>query len=144
MCISHGVVEMALAYPERWFDRLTTNGTGCISGHNLPDQKPTGWLNSEVPERIVSAMSVYWKTMRRGQNLMIDDTSGLEEVIGGYRENKSSIDAYARTMGYEPDRSRKGFDTVEDAKAFVESFTPWELFGARDLTVEPEVRPISD
>ena len=89
-------------------------------------------------------MSVYWKTMKRGQNLIIEDTSGLEEVIGGYRENKSGIDAYARTMGYEPDRSRKGFDTVEDAKAFVESFTPWDIFGVRDVTVEPEVRPISD
>jgi hypothetical protein len=89
-------------------------------------------------------MSVYWKTMRRGQNLIIDDTSGLEEVIGGYRENKSGIDAYARTMGYEPDRSQKGFETVEDAKAFVESFTPWDLFGVRDMTVESEVRPIAD
>ncbi|GIT69421.1 MAG: hypothetical protein Ct9H300mP27_05250 [Chloroflexota bacterium] len=71
--------------------------------------------------------------MKRGQNLIIDDTAGLEEVVGGYRENKKGIDAYARTMGYEPERSRKGFDTVEDAKAFVESFTPWDLFGPRDI-----------
>ena len=82
--------------------------------------------------------------MKRGQNLIIDDTSGLEEVIGGYRENKSGIDAYARTMGSEPERSRTGFDTVEDAKAFVESFTPWDLFGPRELTVEAETRSISD
>jgi hypothetical protein len=103
-----------------------------------------GKANSDVPERIVNAVSVYWRNMKRGQNLIIDDTSGLEEVIGGYRENKSGIDAYARTMGYEPERSRKGFDTVEDAKAFVESFTPWDLFGPRELTVEAESRPISD
>ena len=89
-------------------------------------------------------MSVYWRTMKRGQNLIIEDTEGLEEVIGGYRENKSGINAYARTMGYEPDRSRSDFDSVEDAKAFVESFAPWDLFGARDVTVETEVRPISD
>ena len=82
--------------------------------------------------------------MKRGQNLIIDDTAGLEEVVGGYRENKKGIDAYARTMGYEPERSRKGFDTVEDAKAFVESFTPWDLFGPRDIGVEHEVRPISE
>lgn len=82
--------------------------------------------------------------MKRGQNLIIDDSQGLEEVIGGYRENKSGIDAYARTMGYEPERSRKGFETVEEAKAFVESFTPWDLFGPRDVTVEPDARPISD
>jgi len=89
-------------------------------------------------------MSVYWRTMKRGQNLIIEDTEGLEEVIGGYRENKSGINAYARTMGYEPDRSRSDFDSAEDAKAFVESFTPWDLFGVRDATVEQEVRPISD
>ena len=89
-------------------------------------------------------MSVYWRNVKRGQNLIVDDTAGLEEIVGGYRENKRGIDAYARTMGYEPDRSRKGFDTVEDARAFVESFTPWDLFGDRDATVEPEARPILD
>ena len=89
-------------------------------------------------------MSVYWRTMKRGQNLIIDDTAGLQEVIGGYRETKNGIDAYARTMGYEPERSRKGFDTVEQAKAFVESFTPWDLFGPRDIVVEEDVRPISE
>ena len=89
-------------------------------------------------------MSVYWRNVKRGQNLVVDDTSVLEEIVGGYRENKSGIHAYARTMGYEPDRSRKGFDTVEDAKAFVESFSPWELFGAQGVTVESEARPILD
>ena len=89
-------------------------------------------------------MSVYWRNMKRGQNLIIDDSQGLDEVIGGYRENKSGIDAYARTMGYEPERSRKGFDTVEEAKAFVESFTPWDLFGPRDVMVAPDARPISN
>ena len=74
--------------------------------------------------------------MKRGQNLIIDDTAGLEEVVGGYRENKNGIDAYARTMGYEPERSRKGFDTIEDAKAVVESFTPLDWFGPRDIAVE--------
>ena len=82
--------------------------------------------------------------MKKGQNLIIEDDAGLEEVIGGYRESKKGIDAYARTMGYEPERSRKGFDTIEDAKAFVESFTPWDLFGPRDLMVEQGVRPLSD
>ncbi len=87
-------------------------------------------------------MSIYWRNVKRGQNLMMDDTAGLEEVIGGYRENKSGISAYARTMGYEPERSQKGFDTVGDARAFVESFAPWDLFGPRDATVEPDARPM--
>ena len=89
-------------------------------------------------------MSVFWRNVKRGQNLVVDDAAGQEEIIGGYRENKRGIDAYARTMGYEPDRSRKGFDTVDDAKTFVESFSPWELFGAQDVTVEPEARPMLD
>ncbi len=89
-------------------------------------------------------MSVYWRDMKRGQNLIFDDDAGLVEVIGGYRDTKRGIDAYARTMGYEPDRSQKGFPTVEDAKTFVESFSPWELFGAQDVTVEPEARPLLD
>ena len=89
-------------------------------------------------------MSVFWRNVKRGQNLMMDDTAGLEEVIGGYRENKSGISAYARTMGYEPERSRKGFDSVEDAKAFVESFNPWDLFGPRDAVVEAEGRPMAE
>jgi hypothetical protein len=89
-------------------------------------------------------MSVFWRNVKRGQNLMMDDTAGLEEVIGGYRENKSGISAYARTMGYEPERSRKGFDSVEDAKAFVESFNPWDLFGPRDAVVEVEARPMAE
>ena len=89
-------------------------------------------------------MSVYWRNVRRGQNLVIDDDEGHEEIIGGYRESRRGIDAYAKTLGYDPDRSKKGFETLEDAKAFVESFSPWELFGAQGVTVDPEVKPILD
>ena len=89
-------------------------------------------------------MSVFWRNVKRGQNLMMAEAKGREEVIGGYRENKSGISAYARTMGYEPERSRKGFDSVEDAKAFVESFNPWDLFGPRDAVVEAEARPMAE
>ena len=74
--------------------------------------------------------------MKRGQNLIIDDTSGLEEVIGGYRENKSGIDAYARTMGYEPQHAGNVFDTDEDAESLVKYLTRGELFNPRELKVE--------
>ena len=87
-------------------------------------------------------MRVYWEDVRRGQNLMLsDEESGREERIGGFRETKRGIDAYATTFGYDPGRSQKGFPTIEDAKAFVESFNPWELYGAQGVTVEPEVKP---
>ena len=91
-------------------------------------------------------MAVYWRTVKNGQNLMLSaKDDGNEERIGGYRETKRGIDAYATTFGYEPGRSQKGFETIEEAKAFVESFQPWNLFeGAEDSTVEPEVRPLLD
>ena len=86
-------------------------------------------------------MSVYWRNVRRGQNLVIGDDEGNEEIVGGYRESKRGIDAYAKTFGYDPDRSKKGFETLEDAKTFVETFSPWELFGAQGVTVDAEVKP---
>lgn len=89
-------------------------------------------------------MNVYWQSVRRGQNLMFsDDESGREERIGGFRETNQGIDAYAATFGYDPGRSQKGFPTIEAAKVFVESFKPWELYGAQGVTVETEVRPAS-
>ena len=84
-------------------------------------------------------MDVYWQYGRRGQNLMLSTENG-QERIGGFRETKRGIDAYATTFGYEPGRSEKDFSSVEDAKAFVESFRPWELYGAHEVMVEPEVR----
>ena len=89
-------------------------------------------------------MRVYWKAVRRGQNLILSEQEGHEDVIGGFRETKRGIDAYAQTFSYDPGRSQKGFATIEDAKDFVETFRPWELHGARDATVEHEARPVSE
>ena len=73
-------------------------------------------------------MNVYWRYVRRGQNLILANEEGQEERIGGFRELRRGIDAYATTFGYDPGRSQKGFPSAEDAKAFVESFRPWELY----------------
>ena len=91
-------------------------------------------------------MGVFWRTVKLGQNLiMSDDNDGQEQLLGGYRDTKRGIDAYATTGGgYDPGRSEKGFDSIENAKAFVEHFRPWELYGAQDVTVEAEVRPAID
>lgn len=89
-------------------------------------------------------MTVYWKDVRRGQNLILSEQEEQEEVIGGFRETSRGIDAYAKTVGYDPGRSQKGFATIEDAKEFVESFRPWELHGVQDVTVDREARPVSD
>ena len=89
-------------------------------------------------------MSIYWQDVKRGQNLILSEEEGQEEIIGGYRENKRSIDAYAQTFGYDPDRARKGFATIEDAKDYVEAFKPWEQHGIHDVAVDREARPASD
>ena len=90
-------------------------------------------------------MRVYWREVKRGQNLILgDDNDGHEENLGGFRDTKRGIDALAKTFSYEPERSRKGFPTIEEAKAFVESFRPWELYDTQGVTVDPRVRPALD
>ena len=90
-------------------------------------------------------MRVYWRKVKWGQNLILgDDNDDHEEELGGFRDTKRGIDALAKTFSYDPDRSRKGFPTIEEAKAFVESFRPWELYSTQGVTVDPEVRPALD
>ena len=90
-------------------------------------------------------MRVFWRKVKWGQSLfLIDEDDGHEEELGGYRETKRGIDALAKTFSYEPGRSQKGFPTIDEAKAFVEAFRPWEIFGAQVDTVDPEVRPALD
>jgi hypothetical protein len=90
-------------------------------------------------------MKVYWRRVKFGQTLILsNEDDGQEEDLGGFRETKRGIDALAKTFSYDPDRAQKGFPTVEEAKAFVESFKPWELYDVRDITVDPEVWPALD
>ena len=90
-------------------------------------------------------MRVYWQKVKRGENLILsDENDGHEEELGGFRDTKRGIDALAKTFSYDPSRSRKGFPSIEEAKDFVESFRPWELFGIQGVTVDPEVRPALD
>ena len=65
-------------------------------------------------------------------------------MIGGFRETKRGIDAYAQTFRYDPGRSQKDFATIEDAMDFVESFRQWELHGVQDVTVEREAKPVGE
>ena len=91
-------------------------------------------------------MRIYWKESKRGQRLVLaSDDRAMEEEIGGVRETKRGFDAFAKTFGYEPGRAQKGLTSMNEAKDFVESFRPWDLYeeGA-GLTVESEVAPLSD
>jgi hypothetical protein len=73
---------------------------------------------------------------------MQDDETSLQEEVGGVRQTKSGFDAFAKTFGYEPGRAEKGIETLDEAKSFVESFRPWEMYqGTHGLSVESDVRP---
>ena len=88
-------------------------------------------------------MRVFWRERKKGQRLILrNDDSGLEEEVGGVRETKGGFDAFAKTFGYDPGRAMKGMAGLDEAKEFVESFSPWELFeGGHGLGVEPGVQP---
>ena len=87
-------------------------------------------------------MELYWQHTRRGQRLVLIGGDGQEQEVGGVRETRRGFDAFAKTFGYEPGRAEKGIASMDEAKTFVESFRPWELFvGPEALTVEAEVRP---
>lgn len=88
-------------------------------------------------------MMVYWRERRKGQRLVLVQEEGGEEIeVGGVRETKRGFDAFAKTFGYDPGRAQKGMETLEEAKSFVESFRPWEMYqGTHGLSVESDVRP---
>ena len=89
-------------------------------------------------------MMVYWRERKKGQRLVLVQEEGSEEIeVGGVRETKRGFDAFAKTFGYDPGRAQKGMETLEEAKSFVESFRPWEMYqGTHGLSVESDVRPV--
>ncbi len=87
-----------------------------------------------------STMKVYWKERRAGLSLVVTDEAGEEMEVGGIRRTPRGYDGFAKAITYDPGRAQKGFPTIEDARAFVESFHPWDIYGgAEDLEVEPDV-----
>ena len=89
-----------------------------------------------------AAVRVYWQTAKQGLRLVLADGE-REERIGGVRGSKQGFDAFAITFGYDPDRAQRGIASLDEAKAFVESFRPWELFTHdQELSVEPHVKPL--
>ena len=90
-------------------------------------------------------MKVYWHERRKGQRLVLSYGDGREEEAGGVRETKSGYKAFAKTFGYDPGRAMDNIESLEEAKKFVESFSPWELFdGGQGLSVEAQVRSALD
>ena len=92
-------------------------------------------------------MRVYWRSTKRGQRLILgSEDGGIEEEIGGVRETKRGFDAFAKTFGYDPGRAQKGMASMDEAKGFVESFRPWEMYeeGQGGLSVDSEVMPLPE
>ena len=90
-------------------------------------------------------MQLYWQGNESRQRLILHPEDGEDVEVGAVRRTPRGYDALAKTMGYDPGRSQRGFATIEEAKTFVESFRPWEIFydGEQELQVDPEVRPPS-
>ena len=88
-------------------------------------------------------MNVFWRERRAGQRLvLVKDEEGDEVEVGAVRQTRRGFDALAMTNTYDPGRAQKNFATMEEAKSFVESFHPWDVFGGDpELEVEPEIRP---
>ena len=87
-------------------------------------------------------MRVFWREHRIGQRLILQGDDNSEEELGAVRKTPRGYDALARAMGYDPGRAAKGLATLDEAKLFVESFTPWDLFEGTDaIEVEPDVEP---
>ena len=86
-------------------------------------------------------MRVCWQAVKQGLRLMLADGE-REERLGGVRKTPRGFDAFATTFGYDPERARRDITSEGEAKAFVESFRPWELFVRDpDISVEPETAP---
>ena len=88
---------------------------------------------------------VYWQERKSGQRLILYTDDGAEVEVGAVRRTPRGYDALAKTNTYDPGRAQKGLASMEQAKAFVEEFHPWDIFGGDlDMDVEPEVRPNPD
>jgi hypothetical protein len=86
-------------------------------------------------------MKLFWRERKSGQSLMLGSADETEVEVGMVRRTPRGFDALAKTNTYDPGRAKRGFARMEEAKAFVESFHPWDLFGGDwDMAVDPEVR----
>ena len=90
-------------------------------------------------------MELYWQEHKLGLQLILS-AGDRTEVMGRIRRRKDdTYDVNARAFGYNPERAATGITSLDEAKAFVESFRPWDEFiGPSDLAVEPDVRPLPD
>ena len=86
-------------------------------------------------------MRLFWRKLKNGLDLCVEDEEGNRWSVGGVRETKNGIEAMAKTTGYDPGRAVKGLESMESAKLFVEKFEPWrDFFPAEILEIEPNIQ----
>ncbi|MBH51969.1 MAG: hypothetical protein CL785_02305 [Chloroflexi bacterium] len=87
-------------------------------------------------------MELYWQEHRVGIRLILKEGDQIVD-LGGVRQTPRGFDAFAKTFGYEPGRAEKGIGSLLEARDFVESFTPWDLYGVDpSMEVEQDIRAI--
>ena len=86
-------------------------------------------------------MRLYWRKRRRGFDLIVEDNEGDTFNVGGVRTTRrGGIEAMAKTLGYDPGRSIKQLQSMDDGRLFVEQFEPWrDFFPGEPLELEPEI-----
>lgn len=90
-------------------------------------------------------MKVYWREHKSGQRLILESDDSEELQVGAVRRTPRGFDAMATTLGYDPGRAQRGIPTLEDAKAFVESFNPWVLYsGNADVEFDSTLHPLPE
>lgn len=87
-------------------------------------------------------MELYWREVKRGLDLVVLTEENDEFVVGGVRDRKRGIQAMANTRGYDPGRASDGFESLEEAKDFVQNFRPWRDFFSEPLEIQEGVRPL--
>ena len=91
-------------------------------------------------------MKIYWRERKSGQELLLDSEDGDTVRLGAVRKTSRGYDALATATGYDPGRAVKDLPNLEEAKAVVLSFAPWDQFEGADegLPIEDEVRTPED
>ena len=86
-------------------------------------------------------MRLYWRKRKRGFDLLVEDDDGDTFNVGGVRTTRrGGIEAMAKTLGYDPGRSIKHMQSMEDGRLFVEQFEPWrDFFPGEPLELESEI-----
>ena len=76
------------------------------------------------------------------QKMTLEPGNGEEVEIGVFSQTPSGCDVFVKTLGSGPGRAQRGFPTSEDAKVFVESFQPRNLYvGNIDVEFDRAVYP---